>query len=147
MTYIFIGGTYRGYKLFSSLLKYNHIPDYAFILEEDNHEIIKSSLDLVKLADERQIPYSVKKKITKNDLEIFSAKLRDLVIICGWRTIIPIQINEHLKLGMVAAHDSLLPAYRGFAPINWCIINGEKQTGVTLFKIENGQLLSDSKNS
>ena len=38
--------------------------------------------------------------------------------------------------GTINLHASLLPQYRGAAPINWAIINGEKETGVTTFKLE-----------
>src|SRR3978361_1638320 len=39
-------------------------------------------------------------------------------------------------LGTINLHASLLPQYRGAAPINWAIINGEKETGVTTFKLQ-----------
>jgi methionyl-tRNA formyltransferase len=39
-------------------------------------------------------------------------------------------------LGTINVHGSLLPQYRGAAPINWAIINGEKETGVTTFKLQ-----------
>ena len=40
------------------------------------------------------------------------------------------------RLGSVNLHGSLLPQYRGAAPINWAVINGEKETGVTTFKLK-----------
>lgn len=140
MQFIFIGGTYRGYKLFLTLVENKFLPDYAFILKEDKHETLKYSKEIVKLSEKYKIRYCVKKKITNSDIQIFNSAIRDFAIICGWRTIISTQLNDYFKLGMIAAHDSLLPAYRGFAPINWCIINGEKQTGVTLFRIEVGEV-------
>src|SRR5690606_13421868 len=52
-------------------------------------------------------------------------------------------------LGTINLHGSLLPQYRGAAPINWAIINGEKQTGVTTFKlqheIDTGNILLQEK--
>src|SRR5213075_3109068 len=52
-------------------------------------------------------------------------------------------------LGTVNVHASLLPQYRGAAPINWAIINGEKETGVTTFKlqqeIDTGNILLQEK--
>ena len=62
----------------------------------------------------------------------------DFGIVCGWRSLINIEnlgsVGEHL----FAAHDSLLPRYRGFAPLSWAVINGEKETGITLFRINKG---------
>ena len=53
------------------------------------------------------------------------------------------------KMGTFNLHASLLPAYRGAAPINWAIINGEKETGVTTFfideKIDTGEILLQKK--
>ena len=40
------------------------------------------------------------------------------------------------RLGTINLHGSLLPQYRGAAPINWAVINGEKETGVTTFKLK-----------
>src|SRR3978361_901445 len=52
-------------------------------------------------------------------------------------------------LGTINLHASLLPQYRGAAPINWAIINGEKETGVTTFKlqqeIDTGDILLQEK--
>lgn len=51
--------------------------------------------------------------------------------------------------GTINLHGSLLPAYRGAAPINWAIIKGEKETGVTIFlldkKIDTGHILHQKK--
>ena len=60
----------------------------------------------------------------------------DLMFMVSWRYIVPKQIYERPRLGTYVFHDSLLPKYRGFAPTVWAIINGETQTGVTLFQIE-----------
>jgi len=60
--------------------------------------------------------------------------------VLGWRTIINLNLCGKLKHGIIAAHFSLLPKYRGFAPVQWAIINGESETGVTLFKIGNDEI-------
>ena len=59
----------------------------------------------------------------------------DLMFAVSWRYMIPREIYERPKLGTYIFHDSLLPAYRGFAPTVWAIANGEDHTGVTLFRI------------
>jgi methionyl-tRNA formyltransferase len=58
----------------------------------------------------------------------------DLLFMVSWRYLVPPHIYERAKLGAYVFHDSLLPAYRGFAPTVWAIINGEDHTGVTLFE-------------
>jgi methionyl-tRNA formyltransferase len=58
-----------------------------------------------------------------------------LYIVVAFR-MLPEVVWQRPALGTVNLHGSLLPAYRGAAPINWAIINGEKTTGVTTFKIQ-----------
>ncbi len=62
----------------------------------------------------------------------------DLVLVLGWYYIVPTVIIESVPFGCMAIHASLLPKYRGMAPITWAIINGEKETGVSLFYLEKG---------
>lgn len=59
----------------------------------------------------------------------------DIFIVVGFR-ILPIEVYTIPDEGTVNLHASLLPKYRGAAPINWAIINGESETGVTTFYIE-----------
>lgn len=72
----------------------------------------------------------------------------DLLLILGWYFIIPREARESAPLGCVGIHASLLPKYRGGAPIPWAIINGETTTGVTLFYIvggiDNGDIITQS---
>jgi methionyl-tRNA formyltransferase len=58
----------------------------------------------------------------------------DLQVVVAFR-MLPVQVWSKPKLGTFNLHASLLPDYRGAAPINWAIINGETQTGVTTFYI------------
>jgi methionyl-tRNA formyltransferase len=55
----------------------------------------------------------------------------DVIVATNWRTWIPPQIFTLPRLGTLNVHDSLLPAYAGFAPLIWALINGEKEVGVT----------------
>lgn len=57
----------------------------------------------------------------------------DVVFVIGWHQIVRPESLRLAKVGMIGAHASLLPHNRGSAPINWAIINGEPQTGNTLF--------------
>lgn len=138
--FIFIGGTYRGFKLLESLITRNYVPHYIVILKEDEHEIEKYADKLVALAQNQNILFGVKKKLDIGDIQIIESKIWDFAIVCGWRTIIPFELNQYFVHGLLAAHDSLLPKYRGFSPLNWAIINGESSTGVTLFKINEGEV-------
>jgi len=57
----------------------------------------------------------------------------DAIIVSDFGQLVPQAILDLSRLGAINLHSSLLPQYRGAAPIHWAIINGEKQTGVTTF--------------
>jgi len=80
-----------------------------------------------------------------SELKLLNA---DLQIVVAFR-MLPDVVWDMPPLGTVNLHASLLPQYRGAAPINWAIINGEKQTGVTTFKlqheIDTGNILLQEK--
>lgn len=58
----------------------------------------------------------------------------DIQVVVAFR-MLPVQVWGFPKLGTINLHGSLLPNYRGAAPINWTLINGETETGVTTFKL------------
>jgi len=62
----------------------------------------------------------------------------DLIFVISWSQIIPKEILEIPKYGCVGLHYSLLPYRRGGAPLNWAIMDGEVQSGVTLFYLDEG---------
>lgn len=59
----------------------------------------------------------------------------DIMLCVSWRFLVSEEIYKEMKIGAFVFHDSLLPAYRGFSPTVWSIINGETKTGVSLFKM------------
>ena len=65
-------------------------------------------------------------------LDILRALEPDLVAVAAYGKILPVDMLELPRLGCVNVHSSLLPKYRGAAPINWAILNGERETGVTI---------------
>ena len=72
----------------------------------------------------------------------------DLIVVVAFR-ILPKDVFEIPRLGSFNLHASLLPRYRGAAPINWAIIKGEKETGVTTFmlreKVDTGEILLQAR--
>ncbi|WP_353093942.1 methionyl-tRNA formyltransferase [Tissierella praeacuta] len=62
----------------------------------------------------------------------------DFIVVVAYGQILKKDILEMPKCGCYNVHASLLPKYRGAAPINWAIINGEKETGVTIMEMEEG---------
>lgn len=62
----------------------------------------------------------------------------DLIVVVAYGKLLPIEILGVPRLGCINLHASLLPKYRGAAPINWAIINGEEETGVTTMYMNEG---------
>ena len=59
----------------------------------------------------------------------------ELIVVAAYGRILPQDILDAPKYGCVNVHSSLLPKYRGSAPIHWAILNGEKESGVTIMKM------------
>ncbi|MDQ1249997.1 MAG: methionyl-tRNA formyltransferase [Actinomycetota bacterium] len=62
----------------------------------------------------------------------------DLVLVAGWHHLIPSSLLCQVAMGFVGFHYSLLPEYRGSAPLVWALINGESRVGVTVFRLTEG---------
>ena len=67
----------------------------------------------------------------------------DVICVVAYGKILPKEILEIPKLGCINVHGSLLPKYRGSAPIQWAVINGEKVTGVTTMYMDVGMDTGD----
>jgi len=143
-------------------------PDFAVeslkILVENNYNIVgvitapdkpagrgqKLQQSAVKqYADQHNLttlqPTNLKAEEFVNELKSLNANLQ---IVVAFR-MLPEMVWNMPELGTFNLHASLLPQYRGAAPINWAIINGEKETGVTTFflqhKIDTGDVIEQEK--
>jgi methionyl-tRNA formyltransferase len=82
--------------------------------------------------------YQPEKIKSESSLDYFKRVAPDVVVIIAYGQIIPAALIAIPRLGWINLHGSLLPKYRGAAPINWAIINGEKATGLTTMQIDAG---------
>lgn len=90
-------------------------------------------------AQERGIPVFQPEKLRDGML---AAQLRplepDVAVVAAYGRILPTDLLELPRRGCVNVHASILPRYRGAAPIQWAIANGEEETGVTLMRMDTG---------
>ncbi|HTX14275.1 MAG TPA: methionyl-tRNA formyltransferase [Candidatus Baltobacteraceae bacterium] len=85
------------------------------------------------------VPVFQPEKIKSEEaLDYFKRLAPDAVVIIAYGQIISQRLIDIPRLGWVNLHASLLPKYRGAAPINWAIVNGETRTGVTSMQIDSG---------
>ena len=79
------------------------------------------------------------KPATKRELhEVISELKPDLAVVVAYGRLIPPETLALARFGFLNVHFSLLPKYRGAAPVQWALMNGEKTTGVTLFWLDEG---------
>ena len=83
------------------------------------------------------LPVEQPEKIKKNEIFfVFLKSLRpDIIVVVAYGRILPKEILDVPQFGCINVHASLLPKYRGAAPVQWALLKGEKETGVTIMKI------------
>lgn len=96
-----------------------------------------------KAAQEYNIPVYQPVSLRKGEdaeagMKVLKELSPDLIVVTAYGQILPEEILNLPKYGCINIHASLLPAYRGAAPINWCILNGESKTGVTSMQMDKG---------
>lgn len=101
-----------------------------------------------KLAKMNNIPVITPNKIKEEYQNIIDYK-PDIIITCAYGQIIPKELIEYPRLGCINVHASLLPKLRGGAPIHRAVIDGHKETGITIMymdeKMDNGDIISQRK--
>jgi methionyl-tRNA formyltransferase len=92
------------------------------------------------------VPVYVEANVGRDEYrELWEQLSPDFIIGIKWRTMVPPRVMGAARRGMVIFHASLLPQYRGFAPVNWPLINGEEKTGLTMFyaaeEVDSGDII------
>lgn len=82
--------------------------------------------------------YQPEKIKGSNALEIIKSLNPDVIVVVAYGKILPNEILTSCKYGCINVHASLLPLYRGAAPIQWSILNGDKRTGVSIMQMDEG---------
>ncbi len=119
------------------------IPFIKKILKKNNSFNIKYIISKNNIKNKFFIKKILKKKIniiyTKNKKELKNIKYKikniDLGIIISYSMIIPYSIIKIVKFGFINIHASLLPKWKGPAPIYWSLLSNDKKTGITIIKI------------
>lgn len=149
MRIVFFGASRLGYLCCEQLLKMNETVQCIFTIPEEfnikyKHEpsskVVKNYLyrDLSILGEQFGVPvYKINQNIS--DFQETISKLQpDFILVVGWYYQIPKKILSIPRKGAAGIHASLLPKYRGNAPLVWAMINGEPETGISLFYFDEG---------
>jgi len=87
-------------------------------------------------SEKKNIPFRSPETLNNNEYEFIKNLSADLGVVVAYGKLIPINILEATKLGFLNIHASLLPKWRGAAPIQRSIMNGDKKTGISIMKIQ-----------
>lgn len=137
------------------------VPILESLIENCKVVLVVSQPDRQKDRKGNLLPTPTKEVALKNNIEIFQPeKLKDnvdfilkqnadIIITCAYGQILPEVLLDYFKYKAINVHGSLLPKLRGGAPIHRAIINGDKQTGITIMymdkKMDAGDIISQRK--
>jgi len=138
---VFMGTPKVAVPLLSTL---NEISEIALVVTQPDRPMGRKQhlhASPVKVHSEKLGLKIVQPEQVKNN-PIFLKELQgakpDVIVIVAYGKILPQSVLELPRMGCINVHYSLLPAYRGAAPVNWALVNGEEKTGVTLMKLDRG---------
>lgn len=131
------------------------VPVLEYLIENTNVVLVVTQPDK-EIGRDKKVSYSPIKKVAleknidvfqperiRKDYEIIKEINPDIIITCAYGQIIPKTILDIPKLGCINVHASLLPEYRGAAPMQWAILDGKTETGVTLMYMDEGMDTGD----
>lgn len=146
MRIVFFGATELGYKCCKRIIEKKlaeivgifTIPKEFNISYSDKPVTNVTFADFHKLGKEYNIPVvDVVDKMASYKDKVNEFK-PDFLLVIGWYYMLPKSIRDLAKKGCAGFHSSLLPKYRGGAPLVWAMTNGEKETGLSFFYLEEG---------
>lgn len=128
-------------------------PDFAIeplrlLIDKTDVVLVVTKKDAIVGRKKELTPSPVKKAALSNSIPVFTPdsikkeyeevlKYKpDLIVTCAYGKIIPKELLDYPKCGCINIHASLLPKYRGAAPIQWALLNGDEVTGVTLMYMD-----------
>ncbi|MBE6885494.1 MAG: methionyl-tRNA formyltransferase [Ruminococcaceae bacterium] len=141
MKFVFMGTPDFAVSSFLALLEAGHQATGVFTQPDKpkgrGHELTPPPVKIAAM--ERGIPVFQPQSLRNGEgVRILSQLEFDVIVVAAYGKILPPDVLALPKYGCINVHASLLPRYRGAAPINWVIINGEKKTGITTMYMAEG---------
>lgn len=140
MKIVFMGTPDFSLQPLKSLVEAGH--DVSLVLTREDKKRNRGELSptpVKELAQELNIPVLTPSKMKDEALiERLKSENADFFVVVAYGKILPKEILDIPRLGCINIHASLLPEYRGAAPIQWSIIDGKKKTGITTMLMDEG---------
>ena len=147
MRIVWVGNHSEGVESLLTLISLK--ADIVAIITLERHRSLRysSSYDYSYLASKYNIPCHLISSINSTDaVQLLNSLNIDLLFVIGWSQILSSNALNQASIGVVGSHASLLPSYRGSAPINWALLNGLEYTGNTLLwldsSVDSGDIIS-----
>lgn len=139
---IFMGTPAFAAPSLESLVRYAGVDIVSVVTQPDQPKgrgLTLTPSPIKVVAHQIGLPVLQPEKIRNEEfISIIRKQEPEIIIVVAYGKILPKALLEVPRLGAVNVHGSLLPKYRGAAPIQWAIINGERKTGVTIMKMDEG---------
>jgi methionyl-tRNA formyltransferase len=150
---VLVGGGRRALEAFEYILNRDDVKIQYYLIQEDYPDEKQIYTDIVDLAVKQGVPHDVHasgKRLPDEKIENVQEYTPDVILGAGiWRSYLPGDFWKTSKKGYIGIHGSLLPKYRGWANINWYMINGEEEYGICAYRlnesIDGGDLVYDKK--
>jgi methionyl-tRNA formyltransferase len=136
---LFVGAVEEGRRCLEALLAHGERFAGFVTLDPALAPVTSGWVRFDDLADAHGVPLiSVRDLNTPENVARVAELAPDLILVIGWTRLLGPDLLRLPPLGAVGFHASLLPRYRGRAPVNWALINGEQETGNTMFYLDEG---------
>ncbi|MGW2348905.1 methionyl-tRNA formyltransferase [Actinacidiphila glaucinigra] len=138
MRVVMFGYQTWGHRTLQALLESDH--EVVLVVTHPRSEHVYERIwddSVAELAEKHGVPVLLRNRPDDAELlETIKAAAPDIIVANNWRTWLPPEIFDLPPHGTLNVHDSLLPAYAGFSPIIWALVNGEERVGVTAHRMD-----------
>ncbi len=135
----FVGCVEEGRECLQEILDSGGNVVAVFTFTDEIAQKTSGAVSFEAISNEHGVPlHKVKSTNTPEAIKLFRDINPDVIFVIGWTRLICKEVLEIPRLGCIGMHASLLPKYRGRAPVNWALINGEKETGNSVMLLNEG---------
>jgi len=135
----FVGCVEEGRECLREILDFGGNVTAIFTFTDEIAQKTSGAVSFEEISKTHGIPlHKVKNTNTPEAIELFREINPDVIFVIGWTRLVCKEVLEIPRLGCIGMHASLLPKYRGRAPVNWALINGEIETGNSVILLNEG---------
>ena len=136
---VFVGCVKEGKECLREILEADGHVVAIFTFTDELAQKTSGAVSFDDISKNFDIPlYKVKSTNTPESIKHLKEINPDVIFVIGWTRLVSPEVLAIPKYGCIGMHASLLPKYRGRAPVNWAIINNEKLTGNTMLLLDEG---------